>query len=393
MQLPFDDCAGISLPSEQVELFREQPTRDVVLPDGTAAIAVTRHGDVRTVMSDNRFSRAQFHTRTLWARSGSPLALVTSDPPLHTVRRRAIQRWFTRRKAEQARPLIEQVADQLIDDLIAAGPPADIYARFCHPFPNLVHMNLLGLDTADLPYLAPRMTVAWSSGHYHDDEVTKATLDLREYFESQVSRLRRGASPGGLIDALVHDDSASRLTDAEIVMLSMGLLISGAETTGCHLAMGLIEVLQRPGLTDALRNDPAQIPSVVEELLRWVWFFGTTGRAHVAMAEVKLHDRLVSKGEVVVPVVDVANRDPDVFPDADEFCPHRSPNPHLGFGHGAHRCVGMPYARVELQVGLRVVLSRLDGLSLLADSELDWRTNMFTRGLWSLPVTWRGGGQ
>jgi cytochrome P450 len=393
MQLPFDDCAGISLPSEQVELFREQPTRDVVLPDGTAAIAVTRHGDVRTVMSDNRFSRAQFHTRTLWARSGSPLALVTSDPPLHTVRRRAIQRWFTRRKAEQARPLIEKVADQLIDDLIAAGPPADIYARFCHPFPNLVHMNLLGLDTADLPYLAPRMTVAWSSGHYHDDEVTKATLDLREYFESQVSRLRRGASPGGLIDALVHDDSASRLTDAEIVMLSMGLLISGAETTGCHLAMGLIEVLQRPGLTDALRNDPAQIPSVVEELLRWVWFFGTTGRAHVAMAEVKLHDRLVSKGEVVVPVVDVANRDPDVFPDADEFCPHRSPNPHLGFGHGAHRCVGMPYARVELQVGLRVVLSRLDGLSLLADSELDWRTNMFTRGLWSLPVTWRGGGQ
>jgi cytochrome P450 len=176
-------------------------------------------------------------------------------------------------------------------------------------------------------------------------------------------------------------------------MLSMGLLISGAETTGCHLAMGLIEVLQRPGLTDALRNDPAQIPSVVEELLRWVWFFGTTGRAHVAMAEVKLHDRLVSKGEVVVPVVDVANRDPDVFPDADEFCPHRSPNPHLGFGHGPHRCVGMPYARVELQVGLRVVLSRLDGLSLLADSELDWRTNMFTRGLWSLPVTWRGGGQ
>jgi cytochrome P450 len=393
MQLPFDNCPGISLPPEQVELFRKQPTRDVVLPDGTAAIAVTRHCDVRTVMSDNRFSRAQFHTRTLWARSGSPLALVTTDPPLHTVRRRAIQRWFTRRKAEQARPLIEQVADQLIDDLIAAGPPADIYARFCHPFPNLVHMNLLGLDTADLLYLAPRMTVAWSSGHYHDDEVTKATLDLREYFESQVSRLRRGASPGGLIDALVHDDSASRLTDAEIAALSMGLLISGAETTGCHLAMGLIEVLQRPGLTDALRKDPRQIPSVVEELLRWVWFFGTTGRAHVAVAGVDLHDRLVSKGEVVVPVVDVANRDPDVFPDADEFCPHRSPNPHLGFGHGPHRCVGMPYARIELQVGLRVVLSRLDGLSRLADSELDWRTNMFTRGLWSLPVTWRGGGK
>ena len=393
MRLPLDPSPVISLPPDHVDLFRRQPTLDVELPDGTAAIAVTRQCDVRTVLSDNRFSRAQFQTRTLWASSGSPLALVTSDPPSHTVRRRAIQGWFTSRKAEQARPLIEHVADQLIGDLLAAGPPADIYARFCHPFPNLVHMHLLGLDVADLPYLAPRMTAAWSSGHCGDDEVTKATLDLREYFESQVSRVRRGASPGGLIDALVHDDSASRLTDAEIVALSMGLLISGAETTGCHLALGLIEVLRRPRLSEALRRNAGQIPSAVEELLRWVWFGGTAGRAHVATADVQLHDRLISKGEVVVPIVDAANRDPDVFPDADEFCPQRSPNPHLGFGHGPHRCPGMSFARVELQVGLRVVLSRLDELSLVADSELDWRTKMFTRGVWCLPVTWRGGGK
>lgn len=391
MRLPLHPRPGTSLPPDYVDLFRRQPTLDVELPDGTAAIAVTRQCDVRTVLSDSRFSRAQFQTRTLWARSGSPLGLVTSDPPLHTVRRRAIQVWFTSRKAEQARQSIEQIADQLIDDLLVAGPPADIYARFCHPFPSLVHMKLLGLDTADLPYLAPRMTIAWSSGHYRTDEVAKATLDLREYFESQVIRSRRGGTAAGLIDALVHDDSASRLTDAEIVMAAMGLLISGAETTGCHLAMGLIEVLQQPGLPDALRRNPGQIPSVVEELLRWLWFGGTAGRAHVAMAEVKLHDRLISRGEVVIPIVDVANRDPDVFPDADEFCPERSPNPHLGFGHGPHRCVGMSFARVELQVGLRVLLSGLDELSLVEGSELDWRTDMFTRGLWSLPVTWRGG--
>jgi cytochrome P450 len=390
MRLPLHPRPGTSLPPDYVDLFRRQPTLDVELPDGTAAIAVTRQCDVRTVLSDSRFSRAQFQTRTLWARSGSPLGLVTSDPPLHNVRRRAIQGWFTSRKAEQARQSIEQIADQLIDDLLVAGPPADIYARFCHPFPSLVHMKLLGLDTADLPYLAPRMTIAWSSGHYRTDEVAKATLDLREYFESQVIRSRRGGTAAGLIDALVHDDSASRLTDAEIVMAAMGLLISGAETTGCHLAMGLIEVLQQPGLPDALRRNPGQIPSVVEELLRWLWFGGTAGRAHVAMAEVKLHDRLISRGEVVIPIVDVANRDPDVFPDADEFCPERSPNPHLGFGHGPHRCVGMSFARVELQVGLRVLLSGLDELSLVEGSELDWRTDMFTRGLWSLPVTWRG---
>ncbi|WP_428343233.1 cytochrome P450 [Mycobacterium sp.] len=177
----------------------------------------------------------------------------------------------------------------------------------------------------------------------------------------------------------------------------MGLLISGAETTSNHLALGLIEVLQQCGLPDALRRNPGQIPSAVEELLRWVWFGGTAGgtagQAHIATEDVKLHDRLISKGEVVIPIIDVANRDPDVFSKADEFCPQRNPNPHLGFGHGRHRCVGMAFARIELQVGLRVMLSRLDGLALVADSEICWCTGVFTRGVRSLRVTWRGDGK
>lgn len=391
-RFPLGQGPGVSLPREALEFFRREPTLDVQLADGTAAIAVTRHCDVRTVLTDNRFSRAQFHMRTLWARSDAPIALATTDPPVHTARRRAIQGWFTTRKAEQALPFIEQLADRLIGELLATGPPADVYARFCHPFPNLVHMNLLGLDIADLQYLAPRMTAVWSSGHCRDDEIDKSAHDLQDYFASQVSRSRRGDGLGGLIDALVHDRSANGLTDPEISMLAMGLLVSGAETTGCQLALGLIEILQRPGLADALRTHPDQIPSLVEELLRWVWFLGF-GRAHVAIAEVQLHDRLIAKGDVVVPIPDVANRDPGVFPDADDFCPQRSPNPHLGFGHGPHKCVGMAFARMELQVGLRVMLSRLTDLALVEDSEVDWRTDMFTRGVWTLPMTWRGEGQ
>ena len=327
MRLPLDPRPGTSLPLEYVNIFRGHPTLDVELPDGTPAIAIARPSDVRTVLSDNRFSRAQFGVRTPSA--GSPFGLVTVDPPLHTVRRRSIQGWFTTRRAQQARPTIEHVANQLIDDLLRAGPPADIYARFCHPFPTLVHMNLLGLDVADLPYLAPRMAVAWSSGRYHDDDVAKAGVELREYLESQVIRSRHAGASGGLIDVLAQEDSASRLTDTEIVMLSMGLLMAGAETTGNHLALGLIEILQRPGLADELRRNPGDIPSTVEELLRWVWFDGRAGGAagqlHVAIADVKLHDRLISKGQVVIPMFDIANRDADVFPDADDFCPHRSP--------------------------------------------------------------------
>ncbi len=397
MLLPLDSCPHTSLPQHHVDLFRNSPTLDITLPDGTAAIAVTRQCDVRTVLSDNRFSRAKFHGPTVGPGADLPLALITSDPPNHTRRRQAVQGWFTKRRAEKARPLIGRVADQLLDDLLAAGPPADLLTQFCQPFPNLVHMTLFGLDTADLSFLVPRISVAWSAGNYQRDEVAKANRDLHDYFESRVCRSRNRAEAGGLIDALVQDESSNRLTQAEIIMLVMGLLMAGAETTASHLALSLIEVLQHPGLVDSLRRHPEQIPSAVEELLRWVWFGGTiggtAGRPHIATADVELRDRLIAKGEVVVPILDVANRDRDVFPNADEFCPQRSPNPHLGFGHGRHQCIGMAFARLELQVGLQTVLSRLNELALVTSSEIEWQTQMFTRGVRNLPVTWRGGGQ
>lgn len=394
MQLPLESWPRTSLPQHHVDLFRNTPTRDITLADGTAAIAVTRQCDVRKVLSDNRFSRGA-HRGAVDADAGPPLALATSDPPIHTRRRQAVQGWFTQRQAQLARPLIVGVADQVLDNLLAVGPPADVFTQFCQPFPNLVHMTLLGLDTADLPFLLPRMTLAWSAGH--PDEVTEANRDLHDYFDSRVSRSRGRTTGGGLIDALVQDNSTNRLSHAEIVMLGKGLLMAGAETTASHLALSLIEILRQPGLAESLRRRPEQIPRAVEELLRWVWFGGTVGGMagvpHVATTDVELRDRVILQGQVVVPILDVANRDRDVFPDADEFCSRRSPNPHLGFGHGRHQCVGMAFARLELQVGLHTLLSRLHGLTLTTASEIDWCTHMFTRGVRSLPVTWQGSGQ
>jgi cytochrome P450 len=127
----------------------------------------------------------------------------------------------------------------------------------------------------------------------------------------------------------------------------------------------------------------------VDECLRWVWFGGTGGQPHVVMEETELAGTRLSRGQVVIPLTDAANRDPEVFGDADTFRPGRTPNPHLGFGHGRHMCLGAAHARVEAEMGVSALLQRLPRLAVgLEPAQLEWRDHMFIRGVWSLPVTW-----
>jgi cytochrome P450 len=111
----------------------------------------------------------------------------------------------------------------------------------------------------------------------------------------------------------------------------------------------------------------------------------------VALEDVELPSGPVRAGTVVLPVNDAGNRDRSVFDEPDRFRPGREEGRHLAFGHGRHTCLGRWHARIELEVGIGTALSRLDGLALAVDPEdLAWRTEMFIRGVWSLPVTWTG---
>ncbi len=317
MRLPLDPRPGTSLPPEYVDLFRGHPTLDVELPDGTAAIAVARQCDVRTVLSDNRFSRAQFGMRTL-ASADSPVGLVTVDPPLHTVRRRAIQGWLTTRRAQQARPPIEHVANQLIDDLLSGRPARRHLRAVLSPVPDPRPYDLLGLDVADLPYLAPAddgCLVVWPlprrRGRQSGSRPARIPRESGDSFAARghLWRIDRCVGTGGF-----REQTHRRRNRHAQHGSAHGRAQRRRAVTS---RWGLSRYFERPGLADALRRNPGEIPSAVEELLRWVWFDGraggAAGQAHVAIADVKLHDRLISKGEVVVPMFDVANRDPDVF--------------------------------------------------------------------------------
>ncbi len=390
---PFADRPGVSLAPEYLSLFRDEPLVPVRLAGGQQALLVTRYSDVKTVLSDPRFSREAWRNGTLFARESSALALVTSDAPTHTRRRRAVQSWFTHRSAELVRPRTAAIAERLLDGIEAAGSPVDLIAEFTTPFPYQVICDMLGVPVADLDRLLPWVTVMMSAGRFPADDVAAAHEAMYDYFFEQLTARRRGAAGDDLLTALLTAPEETRLRVEEIAVFGFGLMMAGGETTASHLAMCVLQLLRRPGLAEALRQDPARIPAVVEELLRWVWFAGTGGQPHVTVAEVELAGTVIGKNQVVVPLTDAANRDPAIFADPDEFRPERTPNPHLGFGHGRHMCLGAGHARVELQEGLAAILRRLDRLELAVDeAQLDWRRQMFMRGVWTLPVRWHGKG-
>ncbi|MFI7601244.1 cytochrome P450 [Actinoplanes sp. NPDC049681] len=394
---PLPDLPGIALDPERLALLHDEPLVPVRLAGGQQVLLVTRYADVRTVLADPRFSREAWQGGTLFARKSATLALATSDGPTHARRRRAVQSWFTHRRAEQARPRIAAIADELLDRIEAAGAPVDLVAEFTTPLAYRVTCDLLGIPFGDLDRLLPLVTVMMSAGRFPPDEVAAAQETMYGYVQDRLAERRpdptTGAAPGGddLLTALLTAPAETRLSTEEITVFGFGLLMAGGETTASHLAMCTLALLHRPELTAALRRDPTLIPAAVEELLRWVWFVATGGQPHVVTQEVELAGRVLGVDEVVIPLTDAGNRDRDAFPDADEFRPDRAQNAHLGFGHGRHLCLGASHARVELQEGLAAILRRLDGLELaMPESALQWRDQMFIRGVWTLPVRWSG---
>lgn len=390
MDFPLEGRPGVALDPDYLKMLRADPLVPVELPAGHPALLVTRYEDVRTVLSDDRFSREAWTNGSLYARRSETLALISSDAPTHTRRRKAVRAWFTSRQAAAARPTMERQAEHLIDGLEQAGPGVDLVARFTQPFSYGIILNILGVPFEDMDRLLPWVTSMMSIGRCPADEVAAAHESLYQYFDANLADRRRAIEAGtpgtDIFTALL---TAGELSEEEINHIGFALLTAGTESSTSFLASCMLEILSRPGLAERLRSDPSLVPGTVDECLRWVWIGGVGGRAHVVREAVELGDTRLCPGQVVVPFTVAANRDREVFEDADEFRPERAPNPHLGFGHGRHLCLGAAHARVEAEVGVAALLRRLPQLAVtVSPAELAWRDKMFIRGVWSLPITW-----
>ncbi len=368
------------------------PHGQIRLPSGDLAWFVRGHGEVDQVLKDRRFSRNFRYPGAPRMVAGddmstNPDAIVNLDPPEHTRLRRTVQAAFRPGRAAAWRPATERITASLLDQIAAAGPPADLVADYARLLPIRVMCELLDVPEADTGKL-----ISWTGIFFATSEVSAADrLTAGGAFFGYVKGLvadRRQHPRSGLADELIAAADDGALSEAELYQMISALFIGGQENTSAILARGIATLLREPSRWAALCAEPALAETAVEEILRYeVASEGAFLR--VAAQEVALPSGTVPCGHAVQVSIPSANRDPAKFADPGGFDLRRSPNPHLTFGAGPHFCVGAPLARVELQVALGAVAARLPGLRLAVDpAKLSYTQDTLVRALHSLPVTW-----
>lgn len=389
MPYPFNEAAGLAL-SDAYEQARDQHgLLRVRLAYGEPAWLVTRYADARLVLGDRRFSRAAGaeHDEPRQSEARRTNGILSMDPPDHTRLRTLVAKGFTVHQVEKLRPGIRDLACALIDELMAAGPPADLVDRFALPLPVAVICRLLGVPERDRPRFRVWSDAALSTSSLTAEEFEASREALRAYMRQLIDEHRRSPQDDlmtGLIDARDCDDG--RLTELELVDLCVGILVAGHETTATQIPNFVLTLLAHPDQLVRLRDDPSLIPGAVEELLRFVPLGSGAGFPRYATEDIEVGGTVVRAGEPVLVAVGAANRDALRFEAPERLDIERQGNQHLGFGHGVHHCLGAPLARVELQEALRALRLRLPGLHLAGD--VVWKTQMLVRGPRSLPVGW-----
>jgi pimeloyl-[acyl-carrier protein] synthase len=310
------------------------------------------------------------------------------DPPQHTRVRRLASVAFTPRRVNRLRDHIEQIAESLIDGAVARGE-MEVMEDLANPLPAIVTAEMLGVPIEDHPRLknwSQDFAEMLGNFQHNPGRAAKVAASLKEmtsYF--QVAVRREATHPTeGLVNALTMAEvDGDRFTEDEVVANIIVTLVGGQETTTNLIGNGLLTLLRHPEEMNRLRENPALIPSAVEELLRYESPSQHTAR--LAPDDVELGGKPIKRGQAVIAVMGAANRDPDRFPDPDRLDIERADNRHLAFGWAAHFCFGAPLARIEGQIAFSALLRRLPSLRLATD-EITWRPNLGLRGLTTLPV-------
>jgi cytochrome P450 len=371
---------------------------------------LTRHADVDAVLRDadtfsskgrvlyllNQLPQA-VQQRTELLNHHFATGLAHSDAPEHRRLRSLLAKAFTPKMIEGLRQATAELASELIS---GCGSEFDLIDDLLTPLPATVVGSLLGSSTKNIANL-----IRWAhainglyekGGHISAEKALHAEAMLTEMraFVLELVAVRRANLAAGKLDQdadvlaglVAAESTVGALSEDELLSTAVTLFVAGHETTTHLLGNGFAALLSKPKLWEQVKDQPELVPPIIEEMGR---FDGSVPRSwRIAKLDTLIGDVHIAKGELVLPILAAANRDPEVFSDPENFNPAQDSKKHLAFGKGVHVCLGAPLARLEGQEVLKALIRLKPDLKLKQPvSTLQWRKDMALRGLINLPVT------
>jgi cytochrome P450 len=353
------------------ELRRDAP---VAWHEGAGFWAVTTHPEVTSIGTDPEAfcSSRGILVEEIGSTYDSPPTMMHTDPPQHTRYRRLVQPGFKPSMVRLMEAGVTSKARALIDPIVS-GRAVDIVPTLSVPYPLQVICELLGVDGEQWPRFYEWSEAVIPGESDNSPEVRQQLMaDMWAYLIG-VANERRLSPADDLVSVLATSGSeggggGEQLSEAELAMFLIQLLVAGNETTRNLLSAGLAALAEHPDQWAALRADRSLVPGAVEELLRWttpvISFMRTATRATT------IRQQAIAEGDPVLLIYAAANRDESVFgPDADQLRIDRHPNPHVSFGFGPHFCLGAALARLEARTVLDLLLDRFATLDLIEPVE------------------------
>ncbi len=381
------------------KMYEKLRATDPVYLSQTKEYIVTRYEDIKFILKSSSFHGGNRLTwlkrgieyfdskdqdlRSIYAAMNSFILMLNGEQ--HARVRNFVSKSWDNREVDH---IIRSNIDLLLAE-IKTGE-VDIVQAFAQPLPVHTIARILGVPVTDCQQLA-RLGVAMTKTldlYVSLKElvmINDAAAEFVSYFREQV-RAKYDKPDEGLLSKMIHRNKRENLglTDEELVSIGIFLFTAGEETSSSLIANAMLNLLRHPEQLALLRSEPGLIDSAIEEVLRYDSVVQLLGR--VSTEEVTLRDKIIPAGATLTLVVASANRDEEVFQQADQFLISRKPNRHLSFGNGVHYCLGDWLGRRQSQLAVAALLERFPNITL-PDQKLTWYKNLAVRRLNALQLT------
>jgi cytochrome P450 len=382
-------------PPQMLKMNETKPLSRVRIWNGSTPWLITGHAvarelfaDPRVSVDDRREGFPHWNEHMLSTVNKRPRSVFTSDAEEHTRFRRMLSKPFTFRRVEALRPVIQDVTNECIGDILAGPQPADLVTKLALPVPTRVISDMLGVPYEDHEFFQEHAN-AGLARYAAADAMQKGAFSLHQYLVNLVEEKQANPSEDAVSD-LAERVTAGEISVKEAAQLGTGLLIAGHETTANMIGIGILALLENPEQAALLRDsdDPKFIANAVEELMRYLSII-QTGQRRIAIEDIEIGGETIRAGEGIILDLAPANWDGAAYSEPDKLDLGRDVGQQLGFGYGRHQCVGQQLARAEMQIVFPTLLKRIPTMKLaIPFDEVPFKHDRLAYGVYELPVTW-----